>query len=137
MSQPLKLRAQDAADLAVVSSMLQDALVPLVDMAYLGEDRRFVMALNRFRWDQPDPPTRTHALLTVQNVAQVQTRALNRQERDRILDLLSLTYADGQVLATFAGGGSLRLTADPLDCLLEDVGEPWPAAAVPSHPDDA
>ncbi|MCB9929611.1 MAG: DUF2948 family protein [Alphaproteobacteria bacterium] len=136
MSAPLKLRARDAEDLAVMSAMVQDALVPLSDMVYLAEDRRFVIALNRYRWDAPDAPSRTHALLTVQQVEQVQTRNLNRHERERILNLLSLTVEDGDLLAVFAGGGLLRLSAETLDCVLEDVGDPWPAQATPAHPDD-
>lgn len=48
---PLKLRAQDAEDLAVMSAQLQDAVVPVVDLAFLPEDELFVMIVNRFRWD--------------------------------------------------------------------------------------
>jgi hypothetical protein len=135
MSEPLKLRAGDGDDLAVISAMVQDALVPLADLAYLAEDRRFVLALNRFRWDEPNPPTRTHALLTIQQVASVQSRGLNRHQPDLIHNILSLTWADGALEIAFSGGGTVRLAADALDCALEDVGEPWPAAAIPAHPD--
>lgn len=138
MSEPLKLRARDTDDLAVISAMIQDALVPLADMAYLPDEQRFVMALNRYRWDAPAEPSRTHALLSVQGAARVQTRGVDRREPDRILNLLSLTWAedDSALLVAFAGGGTLRLESDSLDCLLEDVGEPWPAQATPSHPDE-
>jgi len=134
-SKSLKLRACDTSDLAVISAMVQDALVPLADMAYLAEDRRFVLALNRFRWDTPSPPTRTHALLTIQQVASVQSQGLNRRERDLIHNILSLTWANGALEIDFSGGGTVRVAADTLDCALEDVGEPWPAAAKPAHPD--
>lgn len=137
MSGPLKLRARDAQDLAVLSAMIQDALVPIADMVYLTDDKRFVLALNRYRWDHhPAEPSRTHALLTVQHVTRVQTKGFDRRKRDRIHNLLSLTFDGAALLAAFAGGGTLRLEAADLDCLLEDVGEPWPAQAVPEHPDD-
>jgi hypothetical protein len=136
MKPPLKLRARDAEDLAVLSAMLQDALVPIADMVYLTEDKRFVLALNRFRWDDPGEPSRTHALLTVQHVTRVQTKGLDRRRRDRIHNLLSVTFDGEALLATFAGSGTLRLETAELDCLLEDVGEPWPAQAVPAHPED-
>lgn len=137
MTEPLKLRARDPDDLAVLSAMVQDALVPLSDMAYLADERRFVLALNRYRWNAPETPSRTHALLTVQQVDRVQTKALDRRKPDRILNLLSLTGEDGALLAAFSGGGSLRLEISDLDCMLEDVGEPWPAQATPSHPETA
>ena len=50
MAGQLKLRAHDPADLAVLSAHLQDALVPLADMAWLKEERRFLLLANRFRW---------------------------------------------------------------------------------------
>lgn len=51
---PLKLRARDAEDLKVFAAMLQDALVRPADITYLARERRFVMVVNRFRWERPD-----------------------------------------------------------------------------------
>lgn len=48
---PLKLRAHDADDVQILSAVLQDALVPLCDAAYIKKDRKFVMVANRFRWE--------------------------------------------------------------------------------------
>ena len=62
-SRPLKLRARDRGDLEVISALLQDALVPLVDVSYLPREKRLVLVANRFRWpeaergtDAPVPP---------------------------------------------------------------------------------
>lgn len=52
---PLKLRAYDREDFAVVSAVLQDALVPVIDMAWLAEEQRFVLVANRFRWERRAP----------------------------------------------------------------------------------
>jgi hypothetical protein len=48
---PLKLRARDAEDLQTLAACLQDALVPLSDIAYLKPEKRFVMVANRFCWE--------------------------------------------------------------------------------------
>src|SRR5213079_3395622 len=48
---PLRLRAEDAEDLAVISACLQDALVSVRDLAYDREGRTFVLVANRFRWE--------------------------------------------------------------------------------------
>lgn len=48
---PLKLRAEDEEDLAVISACLQDALVPMSNIAYLKDEQRFVLVANRFRWE--------------------------------------------------------------------------------------
>ena len=47
----LKLRARDPEDLRVLSACLQDALVPLADIAYLKPEQRFVLVVNRFMWE--------------------------------------------------------------------------------------
>src|SRR5258707_7154439 len=46
----LRLRAEDADDLAVISACLQDALVSVRGLAYDCEARSFVFVANRFRW---------------------------------------------------------------------------------------
>ena len=50
----LRLLANDEKDLAVISSMLQDAIVMVADMVFLQKEQSFVMAVNRFRWELPD-----------------------------------------------------------------------------------
>ncbi len=136
MKKPVRLRAHDPDDLTVVSALLQDALVPLADMAYFKDERRFIFAVNRYRWDDPAEPSRTHALLSFQEANGVQSRGVDRNKPNHIYALLSLVYADGVVQAEFAGGASLRIRVQKLDCLLEDVGEPWPAVREPKHDDD-
>jgi len=46
----LKLIALDADDLKVLSAHLQDAVLKIVDMAYLPSEKRFAAVLNRFDW---------------------------------------------------------------------------------------
>ena len=52
---PLKLRAYDREDFAVVSAVLQDALVPVIDLAWLSGEKRFALVANRFRWERRAP----------------------------------------------------------------------------------
>ena len=74
--QPLKLIAEDPADLTVLAACLQDALVPVSDMAWLKDEGRFALAVNRFMWERPAESAggsgevyhRTHALVRVDGV---------------------------------------------------------------------
>lgn len=52
---PLKLRAVDEDDLAVLAACLQDALVPVHDMRFIAEDSSFVLVANRFCWEKLPP----------------------------------------------------------------------------------
>ncbi len=79
MPSPLKLRAQTEDDLALMSGLLQDALIPGTDMRYEAADRQFVAVLNRFCWerdgvlDETDanagPYHRTHAALVMDGIS--------------------------------------------------------------------
>lgn len=52
-SRPLKLRARDLEDMAVLAAVLQDAVVRPTEMTYLARENRFVMVLSRFCWEEP------------------------------------------------------------------------------------
>lgn len=137
----LKLRAVDDEDMKILSSCLQDALVPVGDMAYFPDDGRFVLVANRFCWEQPpetlDPGheffERIHCALSIDGVKKIRRRGIPRRNPARMLELLSLVVKDGVVELVFAGGAEIRLEVDLLSCQIEDFGEPWPTRWRPHH----
>lgn len=140
---PLRLRARDADDLAVLSAALQDAIVPVHDVTFLRQERCFVMAVNRFRWEEPAQLVdgqefwqRTLCGVRFQGVDSVQSRKLDLHDRARMLDLLAVTAAEGGIELSFAGDVSLRLAGTGIDVTLEDRGESWPTPQRPQHPED-
>jgi Protein of unknown function (DUF2948) len=134
----LKLRAEDEEDLAVISAMLQDSLVPVEDMCFLPDEKRFVMVVNRFRWEsEQGARERTLTGLCFSEVAAAKVSGFSRGEGERILEVLALRAGDGIVQFDFAGGERLRLEVGRLLCHVEDIGEPWPTQWRPSHPGDA
>jgi hypothetical protein len=160
MADRLKLRARDAADMDVIAALLQDALVPVADLAYLRRERRFVLVVNRFMWERapdereapaagrmPDPRDddarfedagagarywRTHTGLTFERVKAAASRNLPRG-RDAILNLLTVSSEARRIVFHFSGGAQLRLEVGEIRCHMEDLGEPWPTAARPAH----
>ncbi len=140
MAGGLKLRATDDEDLAVVSAVLQDAVIPIEEMAYLPEESRFVLVANRFRWEdaERDPVEgriyeRVHCALVVDQVTAVRTRGVDRSRGETILSLLAVTGAPGAIELTFAGGGAIRVEVERVLCHLEDVDEPYPTQWRPRH----
>jgi hypothetical protein len=131
-----RLSARSVEDLAVIAALLQDAIVPLGDMAFIADTHSFVLALNRFRWEAGEGAARReriHSGLRFDEVRRVRYRGIRRRDRRQFLSLLTITYDEGFVVLHFAGGGMIRLEVTALNCALEDFGEPWPAAATPSH----
>ncbi len=158
----LKLRARDAEDMAVVSACLQDALVPLSDVAYLKPEKRFVMVATRFKWESagnseellpagmavPDSDARfednggTPAFERVNcgvcfdRVRAVRFRGLDLRHRDHILNLLAIETEPRRITLLFSGEAVIRLDVGSIICHLEDLGEAWPTRWQPAHEGD-
>ncbi|MEI7608994.1 MAG: DUF2948 family protein [Rhodospirillaceae bacterium] len=131
---PIRLRAEDAEDLKIVSACLQDAIVPITEIGWLPEDQCFVMVVNRFRWEAAGPVlTRTNCAVTIQGVTEVRRRAIDLGNRALMLDLLAITPGETGIDLIFAGEGAIHLAGPRWRCLIEDIGEPWPAEAAPRH----
>ncbi len=152
----LRLRAESPDDLDVIGAVLQDALIPVADMAYLPEESRFALVANRFCWEgesggRPAEPAavrrgaaahhRVNAGMLFGKVQGVQTRGFDREDATRILSLLSIRAEAGldatEITLICAGAASIRLRVAGIDCRLDDLGEPWPTAWRPSHGDAA
>jgi hypothetical protein len=135
----LKLRAVDAEDMAVLAAFLQDAIVNVAEMAFLPEERRFVLMACRFRWERAvaDDATgvfeRVSCAITVEGVDQPKYRGFSMKERGRVMPILTATFEDGAVMLTFGGNAALKLAVDRLDFRIEDFGECWPTRQLPRH----
>jgi len=142
--QPIRLAAQDADDLAVISAALQDAVAQLGDFTLDRRTRRFTAVFNRFRWEdgQARQAWRTRSALDVSGVLHVRSKRLKQDEPSAIVSLLSLTFEEGdvpggEICFAFSGGGELRIDVECIDALLVDIAEPWPAKGRPKHETDA
>lgn len=146
---PLNLGAFEVEDLAVLSSLVQDAVFPVTEMSWRASARRFAILLNRFRWEDREAATRrgrpferVQALLVVDNVLGVAAQGVDRADKDIVLSLLSVTFEPGEdgtghVLLTLAGDGALRLSVEALEVTLKDVTRPYraPSGQAPQHDD--
>ena len=132
----LSLLARDVHDLAVISSMLQDAIAPVANMVYLEREQSFIMAINRFRWEAPTDEAageRVNAGLRFDSVKRVQFRKIDRQHRERFAVLLSVAYDSCTVMMQFSGDGAVRLEVSELLCVLSDFDGAWPTIWRPEH----
>ena len=141
MDGKLKLSAVDADDLSVISAAVQDSLVPVRDCAFFAGEKRFVLLLNRFRWEADATVDtaywRTHSALVFNQVKAVHHHRIPLDEPDRVLELLAVGLEkSGSVVLRFAADRAIRLEIDRLACHLGDVGEPWPTPWKPAHPAD-
>lgn len=146
---PLNLGAQDADDLGVISALVQDAIFQMEEIRYQRGKRRFVVLLNRFRWEDRMAAERSgrtvervRALLTFDDVLRVSTQGVDRGDGDMVLSLLSIgfepgTDGSGRVILTLAGDGAIALEVECIEATLRDVTRPYaaPSRKTPHHPE--
>jgi hypothetical protein len=143
---PLKFVVLDKEDLDVVSTHVQDAVVKVSDVIWRPQEKRFVVALNRFDWEsalgaQPEYH-RCRSALRFERVLSCKCKSVNPAAQDAVLNLLAVEFAEtqapsGVVTLTFSGGGALRLEVECLEAELADLGPVWPAGTCPCHAEEA
>jgi|TARA_B110000285_G_scaffold27969_1_gene27784 hypothetical protein len=146
---PLRLKALDSDDLAVMSSLTQDAVFPASEMRWDRKARRFALLLNRFRWeDAPNAKIgkrsveRVQAMLSIEDVMSVKSQGVQAGDADTIMSLLSVSFEPstdgmGRVLMTLSGDGAIAIEVEALEIMLADVTRPYiaPSKSVPKHGD--
>lgn len=136
-AEPLRLLAEDADDLQIISMALQDAILKPVDIVWERQSRRLTIAFSRFCWECGG--TRVMSAMQFGDVLAVKSRRLPRNP-DASLELLALDFEQteapsGRVILMFAGGGDLRVDVECLDAVVTDISERWPARIAPTHLD--
>jgi hypothetical protein len=138
--EPLRLLAEDADDLAVISAAVQDAVALIGDLEWDARGRRFTLALNRYRWEAPGMLLggRVRAGLQFGSVLAVKSRNLRREPIDAVVELLAINFEPGdapggEIRLAFAGGGDLVLTVECVDAALADISTPWATPSTPAH----
>jgi hypothetical protein len=141
---PLKFVVLDEEDLEVASAHLQDAVVKVSDILWRPQEKRVVVALNRFDWEgaQSAEPKyqRRRAALRFERVLSCKCRQVDPVRKDAVLSLLAVEFSEteapsGAVMLTFSGGASVRLEVECLEAELADLGPSWTATSCPAHAD--
>jgi hypothetical protein len=146
--EPLALLAMDEADLSILSTFVQDAVLTAEDMRFAQKRREFGMLLNRFRWEDREaaeragrPFERVRAVLMFRDVKAVRSQGIHQREDGTVLSLLSVGFVAGEdgmgkVVLTLAGDGVVELDVEALDATLRDVTRPYlaPSRKAPGHP---
>jgi hypothetical protein len=142
VSDKLKLRAEDAEDLAVIAACLQDARLPLTEMVFQPDAQRFMAAFTRYRWERCADPhatgelTEVAAALVFEEIRAVKYRGLDRVGAGEELGLLTIATEPGtdtliRIDLIFSGDVHIQLRTDRIRCRLDDFAEPRPASKAP------
>lgn len=144
---PLRLIAQEAVDVPVLSALVQDAVLEAGEMRYDRRRRRFAALVNRFRWEdraeaarENRPYERVRSLLTIEDVLAARVMGIDPGRKDQVLSILSLSWEPGtegagRLVLILAGDGAVALELEALEIRLEDVTRPYaaPSRHAPDH----
>lgn len=147
--QPLRLRALDSADLDVISTLVQDSVLPVREIKWDKRRRRLALLLNRFRWEDAErakargrPMERVQSVLSIEDVTAVQAQGVSRGDPELVLSVLSVAFEPGEdgtgrVVLTLAGDGAMAAHVEALEVFLQDVTRPYlaPSGKAPTHPE--
>lgn len=144
---PLRLKAQDVEDLAIVSALLQDAVLPMNETSWQPDLNRFGMLVNRFRWEDKSSAEigkrayeRVQAMLVVDGVQNVSSMGIDHNDKEQIISILTVSFeaakdCAGKLVFTLAGDGALALDVECINITIKDVTKPYVAVSksAPSH----
>jgi hypothetical protein len=140
MTEPLRLIALDAEDLAILSAKFQDAQVKIGDMAYLPKTKRFALVAARFDWAalEGGKTERCSSGLHFERVLKVARLGFDQTAAEETLNLLSIMFVPaepptGRVLLTFSGAAAVQLDVECLEAQMRDLGTRWPVDSLPGH----
>ncbi|HMR34297.1 MAG TPA: DUF2948 family protein [Geminicoccaceae bacterium] len=142
MTDKLRLKAGDAEDLAVIAACLQDARIPLREMAYLAGEKRFVAAFTRFRRERQRDPrdceglTECTSAVVFDGIESVKHKGFSDLDPLRELSLLTIATEPGRdrlihIDLVFEGDAQIQLRTDAIACRLDDFGEPQRCRVTP------
>ena len=148
----LRLLARDEDDVAVVSALLQDAIIPGADMEFNRKTGQFIIVANRFCWEVSplDGVASSEGKLVherrlcgicIRHVTAAQHHNWPDMRQDALFNLLALRHVDMAEQAgegvglqfEFSGGSSLRLLTDEIDITLADLDAGHPTSLQPAH----
>ena len=147
----LRLVAKDKADIEVVSTLLQDAIIAGADMHYDPHHTCFMIVANRFCWERPaldgmndsnGGAVHERALcgLRINHVTAVQKQRWPTDWHDAFFNLLALKLLgvpqqDSCCIMefSFSGGPSMRLKTERIDIVFSDLDIGRPTNLQPRH----
>lgn len=145
MTDAIKLRAINAEDLSIFSSLLQDAVIRVGDITWQARDHRFITLCNRYRWEQKKriwpfrkKRDRIRSALHFNGILSVDSSGYDLNDSEAFLSLLAIHYkatpaGETYLQLDFSAGATIRLHCECIDGVLSDISDSWQAIREPQH----
>jgi len=132
-AKPLKLRAQTAKDLEIISSLVQDSIVQTKDVGWLPSTNRLVLVFSRYCWEKPTVQQRVKTGLHLDHTISLRTKGLDQKDPEFVFNLLSINYHDDIVQFVCSDAIGIEANVSTLDLMIQDITRPWSVSHTPQH----
>jgi len=139
----LKLIAKNHDDLKVLSAYLQDSIINVKDIAFLKQNRAFIMITNRFMWEDVEKGIfrqnkRIRCAIRFEEVFKVKSKNIDQQNVNRPLECLAIKSSQRsdevyEIRIFFAGEGAITIISETIEVIMNDIGKPWNVKHMPRH----
>ena len=139
----LKLIGKNIEDLKTISAYSQVSIVKIKDIAYLKENKIFIVMLSRFMWEDLEKGVfrnykRIKSVLKFNFIENVLAKNINQQQKNRNLELLAIKSNHNQnnlydTNLIFSGNNIILLKSEEIDVMLDDQEYSWEVKHFPKH----
>ena len=138
-----KIIAQSPLDLKMISAYLQDSIIIVKDIVFLKKNRKFIMIVNRFMWENVEKGVfrenkRIRCAVKFEEVIKVECKNINQKNKIKPLEFLAIkcssifdeTY---KIKIFFAGDSIITIISEVIEVAMHDIGKPWNVKHIPIH----
>lgn len=132
---PIKIRAEDDADLQVFSQCLYESIILPTEIYFNKEKKQFAMAIERFTWESSEGKDyllmQVLSVLIINGVSKINIKDI--EKKNTIKNILSISNIDNNILILLNNEEIINLKVEKWNCILEDIGKPTFPATTPTH----
>jgi len=131
----LKLKALEEDDVKIISSLVQDSILPIGDFTFLKPAKQAMFAINRYCHEDKATKNRCNSLLTVNNVTNMQIKNIDLTDRKQNLCFLdiSVNFDTDEIIFLFSDNKMIKMDVSKIEITLTDVSEKWSVYDTPRH----
>lgn len=135
---PVKIHAQHHDHIDIISSHVQDAVIPASAFIHDSNTKTFKLMGNRFCWERfldPDNPIklRVQSGIHFDHVVNVQKKNVHLHHPEKLYNLMMIKAAKNEVILHLSEHAEIRLDVEKISCKLADLHQPYPTEFLPTH----
>ena len=132
----IHLYGSDIEDYEVLSSLIQDAAIPISEMKFDKIEKQFFLVCSRFSWEsrlQNKGNKRIVSGICFDNVIEVKKKNFPSFNSENILNFLTLKKERGFIELIFSNNILIKLVGNNISFRIDDLNKEWPTIFSPNH----